>query len=298
MAYAIANGIRLSFHSFGRPGGEPLLLIHGLGTQLIGWPEALCHALADAGFYVVRFDNRDIGKSERTPGRHRRRPPATVLKRHLRIPLRPRYSLDDMADDAFGLMDALAIQSAHVVGASMGGMIAQAMAIRTPRRVRSLTSIMSSTGRRGLPGASLDALRRFVMPTSRLRGPWIDHQVRLKKAIGSPDHFDEGATRRYFHRVANRSMDRSGVPRQLAAVLAAPPRDDALRSIPMPATVIHGALDRLLPKAHGEATAAAIPHARFSVFEDLGHDLPVPLVPRFVEEILRTSEGAAVRLAS
>lgn len=281
----------IAFDTFGDPSAPTVLLIQGLATQMIAWRPAFCRALAARGFHVIRFDNRDIGLSERVRDGARPNPVASVLKRHLGVPLRPAYTLEDMAGDAFGLLDRLGRRRAHVVGASMGGMIGQVMAIRRPERVLSLTSMMSSTGARNLPGATLRALGSMLKPIPRDRPGYVAHQVEQLRALGSRRFFDRRAAEGYFAEVAERSMDRSGVPRQLAAVLDAPARDGLLGRYDGPARVIHGAEDPLLPPVHGWATAKAL-RAPIELVPGMGHDLPEALWRRYLNAIAGTARAA------
>lgn len=279
---APANGIELAYQEIGDPGGEPLLLIMGMATQMIAWDEGFCALLAERGFRVVRFDNRDIGRSTKIEAAGVPSRIDTILGRRATAP----YLLSDMAADAFGLMDHLGIESAHVAGASMGGMIAQTMAIERPRRVRSLVSVMSNTGNRwsGQP-----ALKTYGLLLSRPLGGRqnaIEQAVKTFKLIGSPGYpMDEP----YLREIAGRSYDRghsqTGVLRQLHAVSASGDRTSALRGVRVPTTVIHGDSDPLVRPSGGKATAKAIPGARLKLIEGMGHDLPRDLWPTFVEEI-------------
>ncbi len=301
MRYAPANGIRIAYDSFGSPSSEPVVLIMGLGCQMIGWRDGLCEALAKRGFFVLRFDHRDVGFSSRFAG-PKPNLALSLLKKSLRLPLRPAYTLSDMAGDVTGLLDVLGIESAHVVGASMGGMIAQLVAIRYPERVRSLASLMSTTSEPWLPWPSRDVTSHMLAPPPRGRDLFVDHQLRLLQLTGSPKYYDEAKARAYFAEVWERDPDRSGVPRQLHAILAAASRAKELRRIDVPSVVLHGSVDRLLRPAHGRATARAIPGARFVLLPGMGHDLPEPLWPDLVDAVVRNARfarpPASVRLAS
>jgi pimeloyl-ACP methyl ester carboxylesterase len=286
---APANGVELCYQEMGDAGGEPLLLAMGLGTQMIAWPEELCGLLADRGFRVVRFDNRDIGRSTKIESAGA--PPRADLILGRRGSAA--YLLRDMATDTFGLLDHLGIESAHVVGASMGGMIVQTMAIERPERVRSLVSIMSNTGSRwtGLPSRRAMAILLGRPPHGREAA--IERGVRIFKTIGSPGYpFDEERVRRVAGRSYDRGHSAAGVARQLHAITASGDRTQALRAVRVPATVIHGNRDPLVRPAGGRATARAIPNARLKLIDGMGHDLPRQLWPVFAEEIAANAARA------
>lgn len=279
---APANGIELAYQEAGDPSGEPLLLIMGLATQMLAWDEELCSMLAERGFRVIRFDNRDVGHSTKlesagVPGRT-----DMLLGRRGSAA----YLLGDMAADTAGLMDHLGIESAHLVGASMGGMIAQTMAIEHPRRVRSLVSMMSSTGNRWLGVPAWKAFGTlFVRPSAGREGA-IEQAVRTFKTIGSPAYpMDEARFREFAGASYDRSHSRAGVARQLHAITASGDRTPGLERLRLPATVLHGDSDPLIRPVAGRATAKAIRDSRLRVFEGMGHDLPRALWPDFVEEI-------------
>ncbi|MDN4053912.1 alpha/beta fold hydrolase [Massilia sp. YIM B02763] len=289
-----ANGIRIAFDTAGDPKAAPLLLISGLGLQMSAWPDDFVEGLADLGFYVIRFDNRDCGLS--TKFEHAGTPSLGLawLKSKLRLPLKPPYALDDMADDAVGVLSALGIARAHVVGASMGGMIAQLVAARHPSRVLSLTSLMSSTGRRGLPGPA-PAVRRALLrrPRSSMDvDAAIDHTVQLLQAIGSPAYpTPEKHLRRRVARAMRRNCCPGGIARQMLAVAAAGDRTAQLQGIAAPTLVIHGAADPVIPLACGVDTAQAVPGARLEVIEGMGHDLPAQLLERLLALIDAHAHG-------
>jgi len=283
---APVNGIELCYQEIGDPDGEPLLLIMGLATQMIAWDEELCAMLAGRGFRVVRFDNRDIGRSTKiesagVPGR------AAMLFGRGPAP----YLLRDMAADTTGLMDHLGIESAHLAGASMGGMIAQTVAIGHPERVRSLVSIMSSTGNRWLGIPAWKAFGTLFSRPGEGREAAIEHTVRTFKAIGSPGYpMEEARFRELAGASYDRSHSRAGVARQLHAVTASGDRTPALERLRLPATVLHGDSDPLIRPAAGRATARAIRDSRLRIFPGMGHDLPPALWPDFVEEIAATAQ--------
>lgn len=285
---AEVGDVTLFYDTFGDPAATPLLLIMGLGAQMIFWPEPLCEALAEAGHYVVRFDNRDIGRSSRW---HEAPRPSvaealllSLLGRSFDVP----YTLRDMADDSLGLLDHLNIERAHVVGVSMGGMIAQVMALESDR-VDSLTSVMSGTGD---PWVSRPRLRaaRLLMRRRRTETPesYAEQIVELFRVIGSPGFpLAEDEIRDRALRAHARGASAAGTLRQLLAVLAGGDRTERLRGLEVPTLVIHGTEDPLIPAAAGRATADAIPGADLMLIEGMGHDLPRALWGRFADAITR-----------
>lgn len=285
-----ANGLQIEVEDTG-PGAPlpPVLLIMGMGMQLTAWPQPLVDGLVRAGHRVVRFDNRDIGLSERLD--HLGVPNLLweSMKFRFGMTVRAPYSLADMARDAFGVLDALGIRQAHVAGASMGGMIAQRMALAAPERVLTLTSIMSSSGARHLPGPQPRVLRVLMSrPRDRSEPVLLAHYVRLFQAIGSPGHPMPSEDLRLQIR---RSMQRGGYrpqasARQMAAVAADAQRAAQLRDIRVPTLVVHGADDPLVPVACGQDTALRIPGARFVSIPGMGHDLPPGVVERILPVLL------------
>ncbi|HEX8207092.1 MAG TPA: alpha/beta hydrolase [Solirubrobacteraceae bacterium] len=280
--------VELCYETFGDPDSEPLLLIMGLGTQMIAWREEFCAMLVERGFFVIRYDNRDIGRS--THFRDRR--PPTVRQMLTRDKRAAAYTLDDMADDAAGLLDHLGIEQAHVVGASMGGMIAQMLAVRHPRKVLTLTSIMSTTGHRlkGQPAAKVYPFLIKARPKDKDEA--IERIVQLFRIVGSPG-FDQDEDD--LRRMASESWERgggddSGTRRQMQAILASGNRTKALAGIDAPTLVIHGKADKLVHPSGGRATAKAIPGARLVEIDGMGHDLPRGLWPRLVDLIARHAE--------
>jgi proline iminopeptidase len=289
-----ANGIRIAFDTAGDPKAVPLLLISGLGLQLTSWPDEFVEGLVELGFYVIRYDNRDTGLS--TKFEHAGTPSLGLawLKSLVRWPIKPPYTLQDMADDAVGVLSALGVARAHVVGVSMGGMIAQLMAAKFPSRVLSLTSIMSSSGRRGLPGPTPEVKRAMLRPpkTGADADAMVDHGVRLLQTIASPTYpTPEKQLRRRVARALRRNCCPGGVVRQILAVSASGDRSAQLRSIAAPTLVIHGAADPMVPLACGEDTAQAIPNARLEVIEGMGHDLPTQLLERLLALIDAHAHG-------
>ncbi|HEY6729572.1 MAG TPA: alpha/beta hydrolase [Solirubrobacterales bacterium] len=286
--FAPANGIEICFQEMGDPDGEPLLLVMGLATQMVAWDEEFCAMLADRGYRVVRFDNRDIGRSTRieaagVPGKL-----AMATGRGT-----PPYLLRDMAADAFGLMDHLGIESAHLVGASMGGMIVQTAAIENRQRVRSLTSIMSTTGSRRVGHPSYRTFGLLLGRPPREREAAIERVIKTFKAIGSPGYpFEEARIREIAGRSFDRGHSEAGIARQLHAITASGDRTPGLRNLDVPALVIHGKKDVLVNPSGGRATAKAIPGARLKMVDGMGHDLPRALWPSFVDEIAANAARA------
>ncbi|MFC4586239.1 alpha/beta fold hydrolase [Sphaerisporangium corydalis] len=288
MNRATANGIEIVYDSFGSPDGRPLLLIMGLGSQMIHWDEEFCELLAAQGHHVVRFDNRDVGLST-----HLHAAGVPDLGAALGGgAITPPYLLADMADDAAGLMDALGWDSAHVLGASMGGMIAQSFAIGHPGRTRSLTSIMSTPGREVGPPteAAMGALLTGSAPD---RDAVVRRSVEVWKVIGSPGYpLDEERIARVAGLSFDRAYDPAGFGRQLAAILASGDRTAALGGLSVPTLVIHGEADPLVQLAGGVATADAIPGAKLLTFPGMAHDLPRPLWPEIVAAVTDLTERA------
>lgn len=289
MQTAQVNGIEIAYESFGDPRDPAMLLIMGLGTQMIAWPDALCHDLAERGHHVVRFDNRDVGLSTHLDDIEPPKLSEVLLRRHP-----PPYTLDDLGDDVVGLMDALSIDVANVVGASMGGFIAQAIAIRHRPRVRTLTLIMTSTGSRTVGNPKPRLFTRLTQRrTAADRETATSRALETFRIIGSRGYaFDE----EYLSDVAGRSYDRAHDPqgylRQLSAIMSQHDRTDALRTLDVPALVMHGLDDPLVASSGGLALAKAIRHATFVGFQGMGHDLPRELWPEFAHHIDRvTSRG-------
>jgi pimeloyl-ACP methyl ester carboxylesterase len=292
-----ANGIDIEYESFGRESDPAILLIMGFSAQLTLWPAPLCEGLAGRGFRTIRFDNRDIGKSTHLMDRGAPNLGALMAAAAQGQPVEAPYTLDDMADDAAALLDALRIDSAHIVGASMGGMIAQLVAIRHPARTRSLVSIMSTTGRRDLPPATPEAMAALMTPpASSRREDRIAASVRTWRAIGSPGF---AATDEELHADAVLNVDRvpyepAGIARQFAAIIASPPRHEMLAAVRAPALVIHGADDPLVRVEGGRDTAASIPACELAIVPGMGHDFTRTLTPvlerhigSFVEKVER-----------
>jgi pimeloyl-ACP methyl ester carboxylesterase len=278
----VGRGVEIAYETFGDPGDPPVLLVMGLATQMLGWPDELCAALAGRGHFVVRFDNRDIGLSTHLDDK----PAADVGAILGGDTSTAAYTLSDMAQDAVGLLDALSIESAHVVGASMGGMIAQTIAIEHPERVRTLTSIMSTTGDRAVGAPTEAALAVLLAPPAPGREAAQDRTVETYRVIGSPGFpFDEAAIRERAGIAYDRANDPAGVSRQLAAIWVSGDRTPGLRELDVPTLVLHGEQDPLVQVDGGRATAAAIPGAELHVVDGMGHDLPTELLEDFAERI-------------
>lgn len=293
------NGVDLCYESFGAEDRPTVLLIMGLGMQMIAWPEPLVQGLVERGFRVVRFDNRDAGLSThfhgaRTPGLWR-----TAMMARLGLKPALPYTLDDMADDCAGLLDGLGVARAHIVGASMGGMIAQLVAARHPQRTASLTSIMSTSGNPWLKPPRRDAMKLLTSrPRLNDEDAIVAHFLRLFQTIGSPAFPTPAEDIRTRARAAlTRAYDPAGVGRQLLAIVASGDRRRRLRTIAAPTLVLHGAEDPLVRPDGGRDTARNIPGAKLTMIEGMGHDLPAVLIPRFVAAIADHCAGAGARPA-
>jgi pimeloyl-ACP methyl ester carboxylesterase len=288
----VGRGITLCYEEFGQRGDPPVLLIMGLATQMIGWPDEFCQDLAGQGLHVVRFDNRDAGRS--THLTNRPPTPGELIRR--RIPAE-NYTLSDMAQDAVALMRVLEIEPAHVVGVSMGGMIAQTVAAEHPESVRSLVSIMSTTGNRWKGQPAFGIYRYLLKRAPEEKEAFVEHLVRLFGAIGSPGFpRDEQRIRDVAARSFDRAHDPTAPGRQLGAIVASGDRTSKLRQITVPALVIHGTKDRMVRKSGGRATARAIPGARLELIEGMGHDLPQAVWARLIDLItahVRVAEPVA-----
>ena len=287
-----ANGISLHYESLGNESDPPLLLIMGLAVQMILWPDVFCRMLVDKGFRVIRFDNRDVGLSSHLDYFGVPNIPIEYAKFMLRLPMKASYLIDDMAADTAALIDALGLQRPHVVGASMGGMIAQNLAANYPDKVGSLTSIMSTTGRRSLPKPSWKTMRAIMQPPAK-RGDTqgaIDRMVKVFEVIGSKTYPPDPA---YLRDVCTRHIERSNYPaggaRQLMAIAASDDRTYTVRKIKAPTLVLHGDEDKLVSPVCGMETAREIVHgggkAKISIVKGMGHDFPAPLLPQIAEEI-------------
>jgi pimeloyl-ACP methyl ester carboxylesterase len=292
--FCTVNDVELCFETFGDPADPAMLLVMGLATQMVGWPDEFCEQLVARGFHVIRFDNRDVGRSQKMT-----LPVPTLRQLLLRDKRAARYTLEHLSDDGFGLLDHLGIERAHLVGVSMGGMIVQTMAGRRPERVLSLASIMSNTGARwsGQPSPRMYPVLLRKPPGER--EAYVRHAVELFRTIGSPDFPDNDDLRVIAERSYDRGLNPAGSLRQLAAIIASGDRTPLLRTITAPTVVIHGTKDKLVPPSGGRATARAIPGARLVKIDGMGHDLPRAAWPRMLDAIVdnaaRAGEPAAAR---
>jgi pimeloyl-ACP methyl ester carboxylesterase len=287
MSRVAANGIQIEYETFGNPSGRPLLLIIGLGAQMIYWDDALCRDLANRGHYVIRFDNRDAGLSTKFDGAGVPNIVEIIGKILKGEEIKPPYTLEDMADDGVSLLDALGIPQAHICGMSMGGMIAQTIAIRHPSRVLSLISIYSTTGNPELPEPKPEILGILIAPPPSKREAYIEHMLKLFKMIAGPGFgVDEAWTRKIMAESYDRSFCPQGLYRQLVAILTQKDRRAALGSLKVPTLVVHGTDDPLVPVEAGKDTAKAISGAQLMLIEGMGHDLPHGGAwPRIIEAI-------------
>jgi pimeloyl-ACP methyl ester carboxylesterase len=290
----VGRGITLCYETFGDPADPAALLIMGLGAQMVAWQEDFCRQLVARGHFVVRFDNRDIGRSTHLQGR----PPSLIeLLRYSVAPTS--YTLADMAQDTVGLLDELEIDSAHAIGASMGGMIAQTLAARHPTRVRSLVSMMSSTGGRWVGRPALSSYAIFLRKAPHERAAFIAHAQGLFAKIGSRGIPQDTAGVREIAALSfDREIDRTGAGRQLAAIIASGDRTAELGRIATPTLVIHGSVDPLISPSGGRATARAIPGAELMMIEGMGHDLPRVLWPRLLDAFAAHAADAERLLTS
>ncbi|HEY3020698.1 MAG TPA: alpha/beta hydrolase [Solirubrobacteraceae bacterium] len=281
--------IELCYETFGEPGDPAVLLIMGLGTQMLAWHADFCRALADRGFFVIRYDNRDVGRSTRFD----QVPPPTAREILTRRPRHVAYTLGDMADDAAGLLDHLGIEAAHIVGASMGGMIAQVFAVRHAPRTLSLASIMSTTGSRWKGQPALRVYPFFVAKPPRTKEQYVENLVNLFRVVGSPGFAREEDELREMAALSwDRGPSPAGLGRQLAAIISAGNRTIDVRRITAPTVVIHGTRDRLVRRSGGRATARAIPGARLALIRGMGHDLPRGAWPPIIDAITRNAADA------
>jgi pimeloyl-ACP methyl ester carboxylesterase len=286
VARARCNGIELEYEVAGSPADPPVLLVMGLGAQLIAWDDEFVLGLARRGHFVIRFDNRDVGLSTHFDGVPAPAPAAILARRGAGEPLGVPYVLADMADDAAALLEHLELGAAHVVGASLGGMIAQTLAIAHPRRVRSLTSIMSTTGHPGLPTAKPEAMARLTAPVPREREAYIEHSLATQRLFqGSGFPLDEARGRRNAARFFDRAFYPEGVARQIAAVIASGSRREALAKLEVPALVIHGLEDSLVPVEGGLDTHQALSGSELLLIDGMGHALPRGVWPTVIDAI-------------
>jgi pimeloyl-ACP methyl ester carboxylesterase len=287
------TGIEIFYEDRGDPSAEVILLVMGLGAQMTLWPDELVAALVGDGFRVIRYDNRDIGLSQKFEGKRAPSLPVQVLRKKIGFPARVPYTLKDMADDGIGLLDALGIARAHIVGASMGGMIAQLMAVHHGERLASLTSIMSTTGNGKLPQAEKHAIDALVAPIQSMEEEsLVAHGLNIAKNIGSPGYpFDPDQQRERVLLNMRRSVYPAGLPRQLAAIIDDGCRRSRLANVTVPTLVMHGEADPLVKLEAGEDTAKHISGARLVTIPGWGHDLPIALIPRIASEIAGHARG-------
>jgi pimeloyl-ACP methyl ester carboxylesterase len=285
--------IELFYEDRGDPAHEVILLVMGLGAQMVLWPDELVEALVAEGFRVIRYDNRDIGLSQKMDGQRAPSLPIQVLRKKIGFPAKVPYTLKDMADDGIGLLDALGIARVHVVGASMGGMIAQLMAVHHPDRLASLTSIMSTTGNPKLPPAEKHAIGALIAPLKGMdEDTLVEHGLNIARNIGSPGYpFDPAQQREKVLRTVRRSVYPPGPPRQMAAIIDDGDRRARLADVRVPSLVLHGEDDPLIKLPAAEDTARHISGARLVTIPGWGHDIPVPLVPRIAGEIAGHARG-------
>lgn len=286
MPQAEANGIHIVYDTFGDSSSPALLLIAGNGAQLLFWEAEFCEALAGTGLFVIRFDNRDAGLSTSFDAAGIPDMMAIIQAAMQGRPVESAYTLDDMADDAVGLLDALGIAKAHVCGASMGGMIAQVVAYRHPERVLSLTSIMSNTGNPQAPQGKPETIAAAVAPAPEEREAYVAHMMQVWRSIWSPGFpFEEERARTFLETCFDRSFYPQGMARQNAAIIACGDRRPMLAAITAPTLVIHGADDPLIPLEAGREAAQVIPGARLLVIDGMGHDMPTGVWPEILAAV-------------
>jgi pimeloyl-ACP methyl ester carboxylesterase len=283
----VPTGVELCYQTFGDPAAEPLLLVMGLGGPMTWWDTELCRMLAAAGFFVVRYDNRDSGRSTRVRARVTR---GQLVRAFAGRRVRTPYSMGDLAADAVALLDHLGLESAHVAGISMGGMVAQTVAVEHPRRIRSLTSIMSTTGRRTVGWQDPRLIPALIAPRKPGKESYVETSVAFWGVIGSPGYpADPEVLAERAGETFDRGYSASGVMRQMMAILTQPDRTQRLRSLRVPALVVHGLADKMVHVSGGRSTAAAIPGAELVLVDGMGHDLPSALFETFVDAIARTA---------
>jgi pimeloyl-ACP methyl ester carboxylesterase len=290
----ISDTIQIEYDTFGNPSDPALLLVMGFTAQMTLWDEGFCRLLADGGRFVIRFDNRDVGLSTKLDGQD------VDMNAILGVlfgdgggemPPVP-YTVSDFSNDAFGVLDALGIEKAHIVGASMGGMIVQTMAIEHPERVLTMTSIMSTTGEREYGQAAPEAMAALMTPPPTERDAYVEASASISKVFSSPRYFDADKTKVRAAAAYDRMFYPEGAPRQMAAIAASGSRADGLRTVRVPTLVIHGAADTLIAPSGGLRTAELIPGANLLLLDDMGHDLPEPLWPLIVDTILSHTRHA------
>lgn len=293
MAHAPVNDVELWYETFGDPDHETILLVMGLGAQAIVWDEAFVHGLVERDFHVVRFDNRDVGLSTKMDGSGDAM--ALVMARFAGEPVDAPYIIADMAADAAALLDHLGIDQAHIVGASMGGMIVQQLAIDHPHKVRTLTSIMSTTGDPDVGTPTAEAMGILMNPPPADRDAAIAQGIATTRIIAGPHHFDEERARSRAERTYDRSYYPDGVVRQLLAILSSPSRTEGLRGVAVPSLVIHGEVDPLVTISGGHRTAEALSDVELLVLDEMGHDMAPEVWPHAYDALVRLRERAAAR---
>lgn len=288
----VSTGVKICYQTYGSPEHDPLILVMGMSAQMTWWPESLCQKLVDAGFFVIRMDNRDAGRSDRfetTQSITRN----DIVKAFFKLRRNPPYTLSDMADDVIGLLDHLGLESVHAVGASMGGMIVQTMAIEHPERVRSFVSMMSTTGNRTVGWQSPRLIPRMLRPGAATKAEYVQQTLESVGVMGSPRFpEDPNSAADRAELTWDRGLSGTGTMRQIMAILSQPDRTRGLRMLRMPVGVIHGSVDPLVHPSGGRATAAAVIGAEFDLIEGMGHDLPVELHDRFVSVIRHVANRA------
>ena len=290
-----ANNIDIYYEENGPADGPVILLVMGLGAQMIAWPDEFIHGLVSKGYRVIHYDNRDVGMSQRMEGAKAPHLVWTMFKTRIGLPVRVPYTLGDMAADGIGLLDALSIDKAHVVGASMGGMIVQLMAANYPQRTLSMTSIMSTSGKAGLPGARADIQRQFMVkrPPDASREEAVAFGAELVNAFSYPDPArPENAHAEMAAKAFDRGYYPVGTRRQLLAIIADGSRVERLKKIAVPTLVVHGGADPLVPKEGSEDIARHIPGARLEIIDDMAHDLPPSQVGRILDLIAEHAKQA------
>jgi len=282
-----SNGIQLNYDSFGNQDDPVILLIMGLATQMIYWDEDFCRMLATQGFWVIRFDNRDVGKSTWLKGMSKPSTLSLIANAMFNRPVGAAYLLDDMVADTIGLMDGLDIKQANLVGASMGGMIAQSLAIKAPHRVISLTSIMSTTGNRSLPKPSMRFGLKVFSPPPKDETAFLPHAMKIWQVLhGEHYEFDAKKISDLISNAIKRGVNLEGSGRQLAAIIDSPDRTPGLKKLDVPSLVIHGDADPLVLIDGGYATAKAIPNAKLKICRGMGHTIPSALYPDISQAII------------
>jgi pimeloyl-ACP methyl ester carboxylesterase len=285
------NGVELAYDTFGNPSDPPLLLVMGLGAQMIRWDEGFCKPLAAQGFWMIRFDNRDVGNSTKFEEAGVPNILALMQAAQQGETISAPYTLSDMASDAVGLLDVLKVEKAHIVGASMGGMIVQMMAIEHPERVLTMTSIMSTTGEAGVSTPKPEALAVITSVPPSDRAECIEDAVKKQRILRGPKYpLDEEFVRQYAAQAFDRCFYPEGMTRQIAAILASGSRKKALKSVKVPTLVIHGDADPLVPVEGGKDTAASIPGAKLMIIEGMGHDIPAEVAPQIIAAITRLAK--------